>query len=130
MNRRFQIKQERGQAMVEFALVLPLLCVVLLGVIQFGIAFNNYLTLTDAVRVGARQGAVSRLASDPRGATEKKVRDTASGLNMSKRTVTIDSSWAAGTDVIVSATYPWDISLLGFVVGSGRLTSKTVERVE
>ena len=42
-----------GQAIVEFAIVLPLLLALVLGIVQFAIAFNNYLTLTDAVRAGA-----------------------------------------------------------------------------
>jgi len=53
--------------MTEFALVLPILALLLFGVIQFGIVFNNYITLTDATRAGARKAAVSRRASDPRG---------------------------------------------------------------
>ena len=40
--------------MVEFTLVLPVLLVVLFGIIQFGITFNNYISLTDSVRAGAR----------------------------------------------------------------------------
>ena len=36
--------------MAEFTLVLPVLAILLFGVIQFGIAFNNYLAVTDAVR--------------------------------------------------------------------------------
>ena len=51
--------------MVEFALVIPILCVVLFGVIQFGILYKNYVTLTDAARVGARKAAVSRHEADP-----------------------------------------------------------------
>ena len=47
--------------MVEFAMVLPILLMLVFGIIQFGITFNHSLTLTDAVRVGARQAAVSRL---------------------------------------------------------------------
>jgi Flp pilus assembly protein TadG len=116
--------------MVELAFVLPVVCTMLLAVIQFGILFNNYVTLTDAVRAGARTGAVSRLATQPQATTEAKVRAAATGLAASKLGVTVDSTWAAGTDVTVTATYPWDISLMGFVVGSGTLTSKTVERVE
>ena len=46
--------------MVEFALVVPILCVILFGVIQFGVLYNDYVTLTDATRVGARKAAVSR----------------------------------------------------------------------
>jgi Flp pilus assembly protein TadG len=43
-------KNESGQAMVEFAIILPILLVLVFGIIQFGITFNNYMTLTDAVR--------------------------------------------------------------------------------
>ena len=72
MNINLQTKSnEKGQAMVEFAIVLPILLMLVLGIIQFGITFNHYLTLTDAVRAGARQAAVSRTASDPVGAAEK-----------------------------------------------------------
>ena len=55
-----RLHDERGQTMVEFAIVLPVLCLLLFGAIQFGILFNNYVTLTDAVRAGARKAAVSR----------------------------------------------------------------------
>ena len=46
--------------MVEFAIVLPILLMLVFGIIQCGILFNHSLTLTDAVRAGARQAAVSR----------------------------------------------------------------------
>ena len=52
--------EKTGQAMVEFAIVVPILLMLVLGIIQCGIPFNHSLTLTDAVRVGARQAAVSR----------------------------------------------------------------------
>ncbi|MGH3115221.1 MAG: TadE family protein, partial [Gaiellaceae bacterium] len=54
--RRSPHKRQQGQTMTEFALVLPLLALLLFGVIQFGIVFHQYVTLTDAVRAGARQG--------------------------------------------------------------------------
>ena len=46
--------------MVEFALVLPVLLLVLLAILRFGLLFENYLTLTDAVRSGARTLAIGR----------------------------------------------------------------------
>ena len=58
--KRNRIREERGQTMTEFAIVLPILIVLLFGIVQFGILFNNYVTLTDAVRAGARAAAVSR----------------------------------------------------------------------
>ena len=118
--------------MVELALVLPVLCVLLFGVIQFGIAFNNYLTLTDAVRAGARQGAVARFQADPTGFTESKVRASADGLDSAQLDVTVAPSdaWTPGSDVKVTATYPYDINVLGLVIASGHLSSSTTERVE
>jgi Flp pilus assembly protein TadG len=118
--------------MAEFALVLPVFALLLFGVIQFGIAFNNYLTLTDAVRAGARTAAVSRHAADPTAVTTKRVKDAAANLDTSKVNVTVTAkpSWTPGSEVKVTATYPYSISLLGLVVKSGNLTSTTVERVE
>src|ERR1700761_7817 len=51
---------ERGQAMVEVALVLPILLLVLTGILALGLAFNNYLILTESTNVGARALAISR----------------------------------------------------------------------
>lgn len=116
--------------MTEFAIVLPILAVLLFGVIQFGIVFHQYVTLTDAVRAGARQGAVGRHISSPQSTVEARVRTSAADLDQSKLAVTVNSTWSQGGDVTVSATYPYQISLLGFVVKSGNLTSTTTERVE
>jgi Flp pilus assembly protein TadG len=46
--------------MVEMALVLPVLLLVVTGILVFGLAFNNYLLLTEATSVGARTLAISR----------------------------------------------------------------------
>ena len=48
----------QGQSLVEFALVMPILFFILLGIIQFGFIFNTYVTLTNAVREGARTGSI------------------------------------------------------------------------
>ena len=50
--------------MAEFALVLPLMMLILLGIVQFGMVFKQYITLTDAVREGARKAAVARHRPD------------------------------------------------------------------
>jgi Flp pilus assembly protein TadG len=125
-----KLKNERGQTMVEFALVLPILALLLFGVIQFGIAFNNYITLTDAVRAGARKAAVSGDATDPVGTTTTEVKNSAGGLDTSQLNVSVSSTWQTGSDVTVQATYPYSIHLLGLYDFSGQLTSKTTERVE
>ena len=118
--------------MAEFALVLPLLALLLFGVIQFGLVFHNYVTLTDAVRAGSRQAAVGRHLDDPEGAAEDRVRESAANLDQAKLDVDVDApgGWVSGEDVTVEASYPYSINLLGIVVASGDLTSKTTERVE
>jgi Flp pilus assembly protein TadG len=129
MKRRVHTHDEKGQTMVEFVLVLPVLLVVLFGVIQFGITFKDDIALTDAVRAGARTAAVSRYSSNPVADTVARVKG-ASDLTPSKINVAVTSTWIHGDDVVVSATYPYSISLLGVVVASGNLTSSTTERVE
>ena len=48
----------RGQSLVEFSLVLVPLFMLVLGIIQFGLIFNSYVTLTNAAREGARTGTI------------------------------------------------------------------------
>jgi Flp pilus assembly protein TadG len=118
--------------MVEFAMVLPLFVVLLFGIIQFGIAFNNYVTLTDAARAGARKAAVSRNSGDPSGDCKQAVLAAADNLDKSvlDPRVTCNSSWGAGTDVEVTASYPYNITLFGLPVFSGDLKTVMKERVE
>jgi Flp pilus assembly protein TadG len=130
--KKTDIQSERGQTMTEFALILPLLVVLLFGIIQFGIIFNNYVTLTDAVRAGAREAAVSRGSGNPSGACVNRVLGAAGNLDQTQLQPTIScvSTWAPGADVTVSASYPYDVSLLGWVVASGQLNTTMKERVE
>jgi Flp pilus assembly protein TadG len=130
VKKRISIRNQQGQTMTEFALVLPVLALLLFAVIQFGIVFNNYVTLTDATRAGARKAAVSRQASNPAAAAETAVRNSASDLKQSNLKVTITSTWQPSADVVVRATYPYKVSLLGLVVKAGNLSSTTTERVE
>jgi Flp pilus assembly protein TadG len=115
--------------MVEFVLVLPLLMLVLFGIIQFGITFMHYVALTDAVRAGARTAATSR--QSPTRTTDVKTKVTASSDDLVvAKDITVVSTWVHGDDVVVKATVPYSISLLGIVIASGDLSSTTTERVE
>jgi Flp pilus assembly protein TadG len=49
---------QRGQSLVEFALVMMPLFIIILGIIQFGFIFNAYVTITNAAREGGRSGTV------------------------------------------------------------------------
>ncbi len=52
-------KDEKGQAMVEAAIVLPILIAITLSIMVFGFIINARLTVTAAAREGARQYAVA-----------------------------------------------------------------------
>jgi Flp pilus assembly protein TadG len=123
---------QRGQAMVEFAIIVPILLTVLLGIMQLGVVYNNWVTLTDAARAGARKGAVCRSSCSPSAtaATTSAVQASAANLNQSKLGVTVTSTWAQGADVTVKATYPWSVNIMGIVVASGTMQATTTERVE
>jgi len=52
--------EERGQSLVEFALILPILLILAMGIITFAIAFWNQLTLTSATSSAAQVAMVQR----------------------------------------------------------------------
>src|SRR5258708_11479947 len=118
------IGSERGQAAVEFALIAPVLIVLVLGVIQIGIAFNHYLTVTDAARAGARTAIVARFTGIGSRDIDTAVRNAASSLDQSQLKVVAtdptDPTWTtAGTDVGGTGTHPYALHLLRIVVASG-----------
>ena len=55
---RGHARRERGQAMVEFAMVLLPVMLIVVGIVQFGLLFGANVTLTNAAREGARAGTV------------------------------------------------------------------------
>ena len=132
------VHDERGQTAVEFALIAPLLVILLLAIVQFGIAFHNYVTITDAARAGARKAIVARFGGGNFDDAKQTVRDAASSLdqNLLNQPGAIDvsdpSGMTAGTLVTVTVKYPFtiDIPLIGLTVSSGTLTAVAKEELE
>jgi Flp pilus assembly protein TadG len=131
---RVSARDERGQTMTEFALVLPILVLLLFAVIQFGIVFHNYITITDAARAGARKGAVALHSGAKSGASAATAaaKASAENLDQSKLAVSVSASpgWTQGSDIKVTVSYPYALKLLGVTVQSGTLSSSTTERIE
>jgi Flp pilus assembly protein TadG len=127
---RSTLKREDGQAFVEFAIVLPLLVMLVLGICQFGLAFHNYLSITDATRVGARAAAVKRTAGACAAATTA-IRNTVSARQWStiSSRITCTAGVNTGDQVKVTVKYPYSIGLPGFSA-SGDLTASATERLE
>ena len=103
--------RDRGAAAVEFALVLPLLLLVVCGIVDFGRAYNAQVALTQAAREGARLVALSQpnATSRTQGAAAPL---TGVGVNI--------TSCPAGatTDAVVVTTYTFSfVTPVGALAG-------------
>jgi len=139
-------KNRAGTAAVEFALVAPMLLLLVLGMCQFGLTMNQYLTLTNAVRSGARQLSMSRNGDNtPRTDTINLIYASAPNLTPGSLTITTSINGtacttdaacktalvAAGPPATVTASYPCSLAFFGYNFASGcTLSSQTTERVE
>jgi Flp pilus assembly protein TadG len=125
-------RRSRGQAMVEFTLILPLLLLLILGIYQFGQTYADYIQVTNAARDGGRKALVSR--SDASGVADvvSTAKNATWWLDKNQMGVSVSPSqpWTTGQNVTVTVTYPYSINLLGFVVASGTLKSTTTVRME
>ena len=106
--RRFR-RSERGQALVEFALVVPLLIIMVMAIIDFGRAWSLHQTITDAAREGARQSVISNnVTQDSAAAIIGRVIQ-ASGFDPSLATVGFPDGFKTGrgfpTTVTVEMPY-------------------------
>ncbi len=93
---------EGGQSLVEFALLLPLLLLILLGTIQFGIVLENYLAVVDAAHVGDRVASLGGTC----GQVTTAARQTATAAGLGHISVNCPSPLPlAGQAVAVGVTY-------------------------
>jgi Flp pilus assembly protein TadG len=125
-----RLQRQDGQAFVEFVIVLPLLVLLVFGITQFGLAFRNYLAITDAARVAARAAAVKR-TDDPCGAATTAIQNTVSAgqwAQVSSR-ITCTAGPNVGDQVNITIEYPYTIGLPG-INASGDLTASATERME
>jgi Flp pilus assembly protein TadG len=108
------------------------LFLVLIGIFQFGQAFTDYIQVTNAARDGARKAIVSRSDANGVATVQNTVKASVWSLNTSNMGISVSPGqpWTAGQSVTVTVTYPYSISIMGVVVGSGTLTSKTTQRME
>ena len=73
----------KGQALVEFAVVVPLLMLLVLGIFEFGRIYNAKLVVTQAAREGARRAVIT-------GTTDAQAMAAAQSFAQSLGTVTVD----------------------------------------
>ncbi len=94
-------RSERGSAVVEFALVLPILMVMALALTQVSLLARDQLMLVQAARAGARQAAVD---ADTAGVRSAAV-DAGAGLDPAYLEVTVERAGGRGDPVTVGVSY-------------------------
>lgn len=125
-------RDERGQAMVEFALIAPVLFLLVFGIIQTGLLFGKQLDLKSATRDGARRGAVSITNADPATVARQGVLRSITLTKDSKLTVTVSppSPWNHGDQITVKTSTPYEYKIMGATLWSGNLHAESKIRVE
>lgn len=100
-NMRNRWVDDRGASALEFAIVVPILLTLLLGMIEFGFVFQAQLALTHAAREGARLASVNKFDSST---VASRAYPLTAGLSV--------SSADLGTAVRVTVTYPYKAQIL------------------
>ena len=120
--------RDRGSVAVEFALLLPVLLLIIFGVIDFGRAISAQITLTQAAREGARLASLGYSTS----AVQTRAQSAATGL--SPVTVTVSSSCPSGAgtgvDAVVQTSYVFSfvtpVGAFASMFGSATFGSSTL----
>jgi Flp pilus assembly protein TadG len=91
---------------------MPFLVFLVLGIVQFGRAWHNYLSITDAARVGAREAATHRTTACATASTKIN----SMGIIPAGSTIgcTLSGGAVTGQPVRVTITYSFSIGLPGF----------------
>jgi len=136
----FTVNKEKGSAAVEFALVLPLLLMMLFMIIEFGFVLYDKAVITNASREGARAGI---LMSDPRASAANIVNTVNAygagnlisfGAATTSTTVVGAPCPASGDDIMVTVSYPYYFLVLpnffSSLTGNINMSAVTVMRCE
>lgn len=121
------MRKDKGQSLVELALLLPLLCLILVGIIDLGRAFNAYIVITNAAREGARYGALH--PDDTSGIKARVINEAVgSGVDLTPDDIQISSS-SSGNPIRVTVTYNLPL-IAGLILGGSTVqVQSSVEMV-
>lgn len=127
MMRKRTAKGERGAAAVEFALILPVLLLLVLGIIEFGRIYNIQISLSGAAREGARYMAIHHSETNAATNARNSAVAAAPSVPLTAGSITISNATCA-TGTQVSVTVPYTVTLISGYLGFApiNLTGKGV----
>jgi Flp pilus assembly protein TadG len=113
---RHRLREQRGQALVEFAIVLIPLLFIVLGIVEFGFWFQAQSTLRDGVRAAAREASLCRSWTGSSPSPTAVYHSIVDSTLANAPDPTIPSyTCTAGTAVTVQGTYPFSVNILGII---------------
>lgn len=107
----------RGQALVEFAITVPLLLILLIGIVDFARAWNVYQVLTDAGREGTRLAVVDNGSTTAEVRTVIKTAAARAGILLQDTDITIDEATGRGEPTTVTISYAHELKFIGGLFG-------------
>ncbi len=123
----------KGQSLVETAIIIPIILLLVFGVIDFGLIFNNYILITNASREGARKASIGGTDSE----VIQVVKNMTSTLELSDMTINVTPSYSTrnyGVQVKVEIKYKarliTPIINRFFPGGVANLRAESIMRVE
>jgi hypothetical protein len=110
---RDYLRSSKGQTIIEFALVTPIILLLLVGIIDFGMAMNRRIVLQHAAREGARMAAVSEDMSGICSRTVDQAHGAIDGVVVLRYTnLNASPGYDSGDDVTVTLPAHWDLPIL------------------
>ncbi len=114
--------KQKGQSLVEMAIMLPIMLILLAGLIDFGLAFFSFISLRDAASEGTTYGAID--ASNTAGIIQRVRTSSTAPVDLSDTTnvtvtVTTDGTPCAGEAITVTIVYDYPIitPMIGAFIG-------------
>lgn len=131
MIKRSGSKGNRGQSLVETALILPIILLILLGLLEFGRIMSGWMIITHASREGARLASLGGSNSQ----ITTRVKAVSTTLTLTNMTVAISPSSNRNTGTMVTVNVSYTINLMtpfvGAIVGNSiPMDAQTTMRVE
>ncbi len=142
--RCLSVSREQGSAMVETALVLPVICLLMTGIFSFSIALYQKLELAHGVASGARFLSTDKADTDPCSAAVSKIYASAptlaqasitttfvlDGTTYSGKTCSGTTHLVSGKNAQITATYPCSLTAYGKSFGTCTIAESITEVVQ
>jgi Flp pilus assembly protein TadG len=123
------LRKEKGQSLLELALILPVLLIILAGVLDLGRLYYAYVAVTDAAAEGAAYAALHP-EEDKRDEVYKRVQEASQGLvQIDPSLVEVDCpAVASGAPITVTVSYSFTVAtpVINAIVPNGVLRLRAV----